>query len=75
MPQYEVGHLDRVARIDEALRAKTPGMFVAGSAYGGVGIADCVRQANEVTGRVRAYLHDAGATPGEMEREASGWTK
>src|SRR4029453_13916759 len=36
MPQYEVGHLDRVDEIDRALLA-TPGIFVAGSAYRGGG--------------------------------------
>lgn len=42
MPQYEVGHLDRVAAI-EARLAGCPGLTLAGSAYRGVGIADCVR--------------------------------
>lgn len=56
MPQYEVGHLGRVERIRAALRA-VPGVFVAGSALDGVGIVDCVRQANDVSGEVRAYLH------------------
>jgi oxygen-dependent protoporphyrinogen oxidase len=55
MPQYEVGHLDRVSRIFDALE-ETPGMFVVGSPYRGVGIADCVRQAGEAAAVVRAYL-------------------
>lgn len=42
MPQYHVGHLDRVAEI-ESLTARIPGLFLAGAAYGGVGIPDCVR--------------------------------
>jgi oxygen-dependent protoporphyrinogen oxidase len=42
MPQYEVGHLDRVAAIEARLEA-LPGLTVAGAAYRGVGIADCVR--------------------------------
>ncbi len=36
-PQYRVGHLDRTARIEEAV-AELPGVAVAGSAYRGVGI-------------------------------------
>ncbi len=63
MPQYEVGHLERVQRIEEALPA---GIFVAGSAYLGVGIADCVRGAGEVADRVRAHL--AGEVAVEQER-------
>jgi oxygen-dependent protoporphyrinogen oxidase len=44
MPQYLVGHLERVARIEEAARA-IPGLALAGSAYRGVGVPDCVRSA------------------------------
>lgn len=53
MPQYEVGHLERVARIEEHL---PPGAFVVGQGYRGAGIPDCVRQAGEVAGRVLAHL-------------------
>lgn len=42
MPQYLVGHLKLVEAI-EASVARHPGLAVAGSAYRGVGIADCVR--------------------------------
>ncbi|HEU4369820.1 MAG TPA: protoporphyrinogen oxidase [Methylomirabilota bacterium] len=42
MPQYRVGHLVRVETI-ERLTAALPGLALAGAAYGGVGIADCVR--------------------------------
>jgi oxygen-dependent protoporphyrinogen oxidase len=41
MPQYQVGHLDRVARIRD--RAATLGLQLAGNAYEGVGIPDCIR--------------------------------
>ena len=41
MPQYRVGHLARVETIDRRA-AGLPGLFLAGSAYRGVGIADCV---------------------------------
>jgi protoporphyrinogen/coproporphyrinogen III oxidase len=43
-PQYGVGHLDRV---DEIERALPPGLFVTGSAFRGVGVPDCVHQAQE----------------------------
>jgi oxygen-dependent protoporphyrinogen oxidase len=42
MPQYHVGHLARVETI-ERLVAALPGLSLVGSAYRGVGIADCVR--------------------------------
>jgi oxygen-dependent protoporphyrinogen oxidase len=42
MPQYGVGHLDRVAEI-ESRAAGHPGLALAGAAYRGVGIPDCIR--------------------------------
>ncbi len=42
MPQYAVGHLERVAEI-EARAAALPGLALAGGAYRGVGLPDCVR--------------------------------
>ncbi len=53
MPQYEVGHLDRVREIVEGL---PPGIFVAGNAYDGVGVADAVRSANDAAEGVLALL-------------------
>ncbi|HLK12745.1 MAG TPA: protoporphyrinogen oxidase [Candidatus Binatia bacterium] len=42
MPQYAVGHLERVAAI-EARAAALPGLALAGAGYRGVGLPDCVR--------------------------------
>ncbi|MFQ5666347.1 MAG: protoporphyrinogen oxidase [Candidatus Binatia bacterium] len=44
MPQYQVGHLDRIARLDAAL-ARHRGLALAGNAYRGVGIPDCIHSA------------------------------
>lgn len=41
MPQYVLGHVERVARIDAALEGH-PGLAVAGAAYRGVGVPDCI---------------------------------
>jgi oxygen-dependent protoporphyrinogen oxidase len=73
MPQYEVGHLERVAAVDAALAA-TPGVFVAGSAYRGVGIADCVRQAGEVAQAVHRFVVSKPADGTDDEQEAISWT-
>ncbi len=43
-PQYDVNHLDRVARIEAAL---PPGLLVSGSPYRGIGVPDCVHQAEQ----------------------------
>lgn len=44
MPQYHVGHLDRIARIEE-LTAAVPGLHLCGNAYRGVGLPDCIHSA------------------------------
>lgn len=41
MPQYRVGHLQRMARIDEQV-TRHPALALAGNAYRGVGIPDCI---------------------------------
>ena len=50
MPQYVVGHADRLARLDAAL-AHLPGLVVTGAAYRGVGLAGCVAQARAAGAR------------------------
>lgn len=42
MPQYNIGHQERVAQI-ERLAGEIPGLSLAGNSYHGVGIPDCVR--------------------------------
>jgi protoporphyrinogen/coproporphyrinogen III oxidase len=46
MAQYNVGHLERLERID-SLRSGLPGLFLAGNGYRGIGVPDCVRSGNE----------------------------
>ncbi len=51
LPQYNVGHLDRVARVRAAV-AGQPGLAVAGAAYDGVGIPACIATARAAVGKV-----------------------
>jgi oxygen-dependent protoporphyrinogen oxidase len=51
MAQYTLGHLDRLAQIDERL-AEYPGLALAGSAYRGVGIPDCIQSGNDAAATV-----------------------
>ncbi|MEJ7770409.1 MAG: protoporphyrinogen oxidase [Geodermatophilaceae bacterium] len=44
LPQYTVGHLDRIAAIRASV-ARVPGLAVAGAAYDGVGVPACIRSA------------------------------
>ena len=51
MPQYHVGHAVRVEAIEQCAAA-LPGLHLAGGAYRGVGIADCVRSGEAAAERV-----------------------
>jgi protoporphyrinogen/coproporphyrinogen III oxidase len=51
IPQYVVGHLERLDRI-EARLARQPGLFVAGNGYRGVAINSCVAEAAPLAARV-----------------------
>lgn len=52
MPQYIVGHAERLRRI-AAVLGGLPGLHLAGNAYHGVGIPDCVRLAKETAKRIQ----------------------
>jgi oxygen-dependent protoporphyrinogen oxidase len=55
LPQYTVGHLDRVAAIRAGVAAQ-PGLAVCGAAYDGVGIPACVATARSAVSQVLAFL-------------------
>jgi len=58
IPQYVIGHLERVARID-ALAAQHPGLFLTGNAYRGVAMADCVEQAGLIAAKVANFVQSS----------------
>jgi oxygen-dependent protoporphyrinogen oxidase len=62
IPQYTIGHLDRLARIDAAL-ARYPGLFVAGNSYKGVAINSCIAEAGGIAERVLASVGQSFAKP------------
>jgi oxygen-dependent protoporphyrinogen oxidase len=51
MAQYTVGHQKRVERM-EAILQNIPGLHVAGNAYRGIGIPDCVKMGKEAAARI-----------------------
>jgi protoporphyrinogen/coproporphyrinogen III oxidase len=53
MPQYHVGHLERIARIEQ-LCARYANLALAGNAYRGVGIPFCIRSGELAAERVAA---------------------
>jgi protoporphyrinogen/coproporphyrinogen III oxidase len=48
-PQYDVGHLDRVNAIELNL---PPRLYVTGSPYRGIGLPDCIHQAQQTAGKI-----------------------
>ena len=60
LPQYNVGHLERVAAIRAAVAAQ-PGLAVAGAAYDGVGIPACVATARAAADSITTWLKKAAS--------------
>jgi oxygen-dependent protoporphyrinogen oxidase len=58
MPQYVLGHASRLERIEAALQAHQ-GLAVAGAAYRGVGIPDCIRSGEDAAESVARSLATA----------------
>jgi oxygen-dependent protoporphyrinogen oxidase len=63
IPQYTLGHLERLATVETAERAR-PGLFFCANYRGGVSIGDCVKAGHSIAERVSTYLRTAGATAG-----------
>lgn len=61
MPQYHVGHVGRVRTI-EALAARHGGLALAGNAYHGVGVPDCIHSAEQAAERVLTLHPHPGAS-------------
>jgi oxygen-dependent protoporphyrinogen oxidase len=62
LPQYTVGHLERVQRIRASVAAQ-PGLAVCGAVYDGVGIPACIASARVAADQVLAYLGSRDSRP------------
>jgi protoporphyrinogen/coproporphyrinogen III oxidase len=62
LPQYTVGHLERVARIRSGVAA-LPGLAVCGAAYDGIGIPACIASARLAADQVLAHLESREPRP------------
>lgn len=60
MPQYTVGHLERLQEIEAERKARWPGLFLAGAGYRGLGVPDCILDGRKTAEQVVAYLKERG---------------
>ena len=64
IPGYPPGHRERLARVEQALLERAPGLLLAGNAYRGIGINDCVAAAPQVAKRAIAAATGRGDAAG-----------
>jgi oxygen-dependent protoporphyrinogen oxidase len=57
MPQYTLGHSERLAVIEKRLAAHA-GLFVAGNAYRGIGIPDCIASGEAAAAQALELIHE-----------------
>lgn len=57
MPQYTVGHKERIDKIKSNFKENMPGVFIAGSSYEGLGIPDCIDQGKAAVEEVLQYIY------------------
>ena len=55
MPQYEIGHVDLVSAIESSV-SKLPGLAIAGNAYQGVGVPQCIQSGERAAERIAREL-------------------
>jgi oxygen-dependent protoporphyrinogen oxidase len=67
LPQYAVGHLDRVARVRASVSA-VPGLAVCGAAYDGVGVPAVIGSAHRAAALVLAHLGPGHLVAGGVPR-------
>jgi protoporphyrinogen/coproporphyrinogen III oxidase len=56
MPQYLVGHLERLQQVRALLEKERPGVYIAGAGFQGVGIPDCIQQGKDAAKIVLDYI-------------------
>jgi oxygen-dependent protoporphyrinogen oxidase len=66
IPQYDLGHLDRIRQVDAA-EAAVPGLYVCASYRDGVAVGDRIKSAHAIAARVSAW---AGGNPAAKEAHA-----
>lgn len=63
MPQYTVGHKDRIELVKKNVQEQLPGVFLAGSSYEGLGLPDCIDQGEAAVEHVLQFLKENKKQP------------
>ncbi|HKB42121.1 MAG TPA: protoporphyrinogen oxidase, partial [Gemmataceae bacterium] len=71
IPQYQLGHLDRVAWIEQRLKNHA-GLFLGGNCYRGISLNDCVEQAGLLAAMVARHIEVRSVTPSTWHGTAPG---
>ncbi|PER22070.1 MULTISPECIES: protoporphyrinogen oxidase [Bacillus] len=56
MPQYTVGHNERMKKLTTFMEKELPGIYLAGSSYAGSGLPDCIEQGEKAAKRALSHL-------------------
>ncbi|WP_066295050.1 protoporphyrinogen oxidase [Bacillus sp. FJAT-29937] len=57
MPQYTVGHKERIEKVKTHLASELPGVFLAGSSFEGLGMPDCIDQGEATVEKVLSFIN------------------
>ena len=69
-PQMEIGHLERMARLD-AVMAGVPGVFLTGAGLRGTGLPDTIADGQRTAARARAFARATSTEPSVVASERS----
>jgi protoporphyrinogen/coproporphyrinogen III oxidase len=72
MPQYTLGHLDRVGVI-ERRQEEDPGLFIAGGAYRGVGVPDCINSGTKAAEKAMTHVESRAPEKVTAGLEGENW--
>ncbi|WP_019240398.1 MULTISPECIES: protoporphyrinogen oxidase [Bacillus] len=61
MPQYTVGHKERIDAVNDAVKSNLPGVFLSGASFNGLGLPDCIDQGEVAVQNVLQFLEDKRA--------------
>ncbi|QQZ08281.1 protoporphyrinogen oxidase [Heyndrickxia vini] len=69
MPQYTIGHIDRVKELKDNIGANLPGVIIGGSSFEGMSVPDCISQGESIVKDVLQYLRKLDTTKNELVSE------